>query len=201
MKAVFLDRDGVINELVYHQDSGVIDSPFTPGQFRLLPKVGEAIRLLNQSGLKVIVVSNQPGIAKNHFTEETLAEIDEKMKQELKPHEASLDRVYYCYHHPEGQNPRYRVSCSCRKPKPGMLLQAAKDFDLDLASSFVVGDNLTDVKAGEVSGCRTILIGKKKCELCHLMDEDNSRPDAIVDGLLQAVHTILNWEGQHGNIH
>lgn len=201
MKAVFLDRDGIINELIYHHDSGVIDSPFTPRQFRFLPRAGEAIRLLNQNGIKVIVASNQPGIAKNHFTEETLAKMDKKMKQELARQGAFLDGIYYCFHHPEGKNDKYRIPCSCRKPKPGLLLQAAKDFGLDLSSSFMVGDSLTDVQAGKAGGCHTLLIGRMKCELCRLMDEENARPEIIVADLLQAVHTILKWEGKHGNIY
>jgi len=201
VKAVFLDRDGVINELVYHQEAGVIDSPFIIEQFRLRPHVGEAIKLLNQAGYKTIVVSNQPGVAKNHFTLDTLKQIDVKMIGELRAQGAFLDRVYYCTHHPDGHNGDHRLVCSCRKPQPGMLLQAAKEFTLDLSQCYMVGDNLTDVKAGKNAGCRTLLVGKTKCELCHVMDEEGVRPDVIVSDLLEAAKIILQWEEKHGDLH
>jgi D-glycero-D-manno-heptose 1,7-bisphosphate phosphatase len=191
-KAVFLDRDGVINELLYHQEAGVIDSPFTVAQFKLLLQVGEAIRLLNKNGVKVLVVSNQPGIAKNHFTETVLAEMDRKMKEELASYQASLDGIYYCPHHPEAVNPEYLRVCECRKPKPGLILRAAADFHIDLQNSYMIGDNLSDIKAGIAAGCKTILLGKHKCELCHLMDEDGVRPELIVPNLYEAVRRILN---------
>jgi len=201
VKAVFLDRDGVINELVYYQEAGVIDSPFVVEQFKLRPHVGEAIKLLNQVGYKTIVVSNQPGVAKNHFTLDTLRQMDTKMAGELSAQGAFLDRVYYCPHHPNGNNGDFRRACSCRKPQPGLLLQAAKEFDLDLSQCYMVGDNLTDVKAGKNAGCRTLLVGKMKCELCHIMDEEGVKPDAIVGDLLEAAKTILKWEGKHGDLH
>ncbi len=201
MKAVFLDRDGVINELIYHQEAGVIDSPFIVEQFRLRPRVGEAIKLLNQAGYKTIVVSNQPGVAKNHFTLDTLKQMDIKMTEELKAQGAFLDRVYYCTHHPDGHNGDHRLVCSCRKPQPGMLLQAAKEFSLDLSQCYMVGDNLTDIKAGKNVECKTVLIGKMKCELCHLMEEECVKPDAVVGDLLEAVQMILKEEEKDGNLH
>ncbi|MCX6003867.1 MAG: HAD family hydrolase [Chloroflexi bacterium] len=201
MKAVFLDRDGVINELVYYREAGVIDSPFTVAQFHLLPGVGQAIRRLNQADYKVVVVSNQPGIAKNHFTPDTLHRMDEKLKTALAEERAHLDAIYYCYHHPEGENPRYNIVCQCRKPEPGLLLQAGENFKLDFEKCYMVGDNLTDVQTGQRVGCKTILIGKTKCEMCHLMDEQGIKPDAIVSSLTAAVTNILNWEESHGDIH
>ena len=201
MKAVFLDRDGVINELIYHREAGVIDSPFTVEQFKLRPRVGEAIKLLNQAGYKVIVVSNQPGVARNHFTLDTLKQMDIKMDGELRAQGAFLDRVYYCPHHPDGDNGDYRMACSCRKPQPGLLLQAAQELNLTLSHCYMVGDNLTDVKAGENAGCKTVLIGKMKCELCRMMDEEGVKPDAIVADLFEATKTILKQEGKDGDLH
>ena len=148
MKAVFLDRDGVINELVYHQEQGVIDSPFTVEQFRLLPGVGEAIKKLCETGYKVILVSNQPGIAKGILSEETFEEIRKKMQEELAKEGAYLDGEYYCLHHPEAKVEKLKANCECRKPKPGLLLQAAQDMDIDVSQSWMIGDNLADVKAG-----------------------------------------------------
>ena len=184
MKAVFLDRDGVINELIYHPEQGIVDSPFTVEQFRLLPGVGEVIKKLHEMGYKVILVSNQPGIAKGHMSEETFNEIRKRMQEELAKEGASLDGEYYCFHHPEAKVEGFRDNCECRKPKPGLLLQAAKDKDIDLSQSWMIGDGLNDVRAGKEAGCRTILLGRMKCELCRLMDEENARPDAICSNLL-----------------
>ena len=195
MKAVFLDRDGVINELVYHPEQGIIDSPFTAAQFKLLPGVGEAINRLHETGYKVVLVSNQPGIAKEHMSEATFDRIREKMKAELARKGSFLDGEYYCFHHPEAKVERLEANCECRKPKPGSLLQAAKEMGVELSQSWMIGDGLSDIKAGKSAGTRTILIGKMKCELCHLMDEENARPDSITTNLTEAVQSILS-EGE-----
>jgi D-glycero-D-manno-heptose 1,7-bisphosphate phosphatase len=197
-RAVFLDRDGVVNRLIYHQESGVIDSPFVVSQFKLLPGVGEAISRLNTLGFKVIVVTNQPGIAKNHFSLDTLQQMHRLMQDELKASGAVLDAIYYCPHHPEGENPAYRMVCQCRKPAPGLLMRAAQDFHLDLAGCYMVGDSLTDIQAGQRAGCRAVFLGKMKCEVCNLMDEQGVKPDAIAGNLAGAVDLILTrWEGAH----
>ena len=190
MKAIFLDRDGVINELVYHQELGIIDSPFTEDQFRLIPGVCEAINKYREMDYKVILVSNQPGIAKQHMSEATFERIRERMNEELAEEGAFLDGEYYCLHHPQAKVEMLDTSCECRKPKPGMLLQAARDMDVDLSRSWMIGDSLTDIKAGKEAGCRTILLGRMKCELCHLMDEEDAIPDAIATNLLEAVSLL-----------
>lgn len=194
-KAVFLDRDGVINELVYHQERGVIDSPFNVKQFRLLPGVGEAIRELNKAGYKVVLTSNQPGIAKGNFTETTFTKIRKRMAKTLAQEGAVLDGEYYCLHHPEAKKEPLKKECPCRKPKPGLLLKAAKDMEIDLSQSWIIGDNLTDVKAGKTAGVKTILLGGMKCELCHQMDVENARPDAVINNLSRAVNYILGQGG------
>lgn len=191
-KAVFLDRDGVINELIYYQEQGIIDSPFTLERFKLRPGVGEAIARLNRHGYKVIVVSNQPGVAKGHFTPSVLRQMDAKLEAELKRDGALLDGIYYCLHHPEATLTRYRRDCDCRKPKPGLLLKAAAEVGIDLRQSWIIGDNLTDIQAGKAAGVKTILLGKMKCELCDLMDEQCTRPDIIVSDLAEAVKVILS---------
>ena len=163
-RAVFLDRDGVINELVYHQEQEVIDSPFTPGQFKLIPGVTEALKTLHDDGYLTILVSNQPGIAKGHMTEKNFELIRQKMNSELSGDGAELDGEYYCLHHPEAVVEKYRVQCDCRKPLPGLLFKAAREKDIDLKESWLIGDNLSDIQAGKAAGCRTILIGTMKCE-------------------------------------
>ena len=200
-RAVFLDRDGVINELIYYPEHGIIDSPFNVEQFKLIPGVCEAINKFHELGLEVIIVSNQPGIAKGYFSEENFNEIGGKMKEELAKEGAVLDGEYYCFHHPEAKVEKLNVNCECRKPKPGLLLKAAKDKNIDLSQSWMVGDGLTDVKAGENAGCKTILLGKMKCELCHLMDEQDTHPDFIAPNLFDASQIIVKEEAIHGNPH
>jgi len=200
-RAVFLDRDGVINELVYYPEQGIIDSPFTVEQLRLFPWISEATRKLSEAGYKVIIVSNQPGIAKGHLSRETFEKIRQKMKRELAKNGASLYREYYCFHHPDAKVDSLRIDCECRKPKPGLLLQAGRELDIDLSQSWMAGDGLTDVQAGKSAGCKTILLGNAKCELCRLMDKEDARPDNIALDLLDAVSIILNSEGKHGNLH
>ena len=191
-KAVFLDRDGVINELVYHQEQEVIDSPFTVRQFKLLPGVSRAIKSLHKAGYMVVLISNQPGMAKGQMTTETFAKIQKKMVTELGKAGAVLDGEYYCFHHPEALIKQYKVKCDCRKPAPGLLLKAAQDMGIDLRRSWLIGDNLSDIQAGKDAGCRTVLLGKMKCEVCHLMDEKNARPDNISPDLAEAAQYILD---------
>ncbi len=200
-RAVFLDRDGVINELVYHEEHGIIDSPFTVEGFKLFPWAGDAIRRLSQAGHKVVIVSNQPGVAKGHLSWEAFWRIRGKMVEQLQEQGAFVDGEYYCFHHPEARVEILRTNCECRKPQPGLLLQAAKELDIDLSQSWMVGDGLTDVKAGKSVGCKTIFLGRMKCELCHFMEEEDSRPDVIISNLLEAAFFILNWEGRHGNLY
>jgi len=201
MKAIFLDRDGVINELIYYREQGVIDSPFTVEQFRLLPGVSEAIKKFREMDYKVVLVSNQPGIAKGHMSRQTFETITKKMEAELAKEGAFLDAEYYCFHHPEAKIKKLKANCECRKPKPGLLVKAAKDIDIDLSKSWMIGDGLTDVKAGKVAGTRTILLGRMKCELCRLMDEDDARPDAITSDLMETAQFILKQGGKHGDLH
>ena len=166
-KAVFLDRDGVINELIYYEEHGIFDSPLIAEQFRLFPGVCEAIKKINETDYKVVLVSNQPAIAKGKMSEEAFNGIRQKMTRELGSAGASLSGEYYCLHHPEAKIEGLRTDCECRKPKPGLLIKAAKDMGIDLSQSWMIGDGLTDIKAWNDVGTRTILLGKVKCELCH----------------------------------
>ena len=154
-KAIFLDRDGTINSYVGFLTN--IDD------FELLPGVPEAIRAINASGYLAIVVTNQPVIARGEVTPEQLREIHNKMETLLGAEGAYIDAIYYCPHHPnkgfKGERPELKIDCKCRKPKPGMLLKAAEDFNIDLRQSWMVGDGENDIKAGRAAGCRTALIG------------------------------------------
>jgi len=189
-RAVFLDRDGVINEMVYFPEHGLLDTPLNPDQFKLLPNVPEAIRIFNNLGFKVIIVSNQPAIAKGKMTMSLFEKIRKKMKVELQAQGAKIDREYYCFHHPEAKLNKYRVNCDCRKPKTGLILKAAKDLNLKLSECYMIGDGLNDVEAGKRAGCVTFLTGRMKCDLCKLMDENGFKPDYIVPSLLHASKII-----------
>jgi D-glycero-D-manno-heptose 1,7-bisphosphate phosphatase len=189
-RAVFLDRDGCINAMVYHAEFGLVDSPQNPAEFRLLEGVAEAIRLLHELGFLAVVVSNQPGIAKGKCTAQLVEAITAQMQRELAAGGAQLDGIYYCLHHPEAELDEYRLACDCRKPKPGLLLRAAAELGIDLRVSHMIGDGLTDVLAGRAAGCHTILLGRERCDLCRVMEELDARPDDYAPQLLAAARLI-----------
>jgi len=189
-QAVLLDRDGVINEIVSFPELGLLDSPLNPRQFKLLPQAAEAIGVFNRLGLKVIVLSNQPAIAKGKMTMKAFERIRQKMRNDLEKKGAHIDAEYYCFHHPSAKIAKYRENCDCRKPKPGLFLRAAKDLELNLSKCYAIGDSLTDVKAGKSVGCRTFLIGYLKCDLCKLMEDEGTIPDLIVPSLFAASEII-----------
>lgn len=158
-KAIFLDRDGTINKYV-----GFLRNE---EEFELIDGVAEAIRKINESGYLAIVVTNQPVIARGEVTFEGLETIHNKMETLLGKEGAYLDAIYFCPHHPhsgyEGEVKELKIDCDCRKPKPGMLLKAAQDLNIDLSQSYMVGDGENDIKAGKAAGCKTVLLNTK-CE-------------------------------------
>jgi len=156
-RAVFLDRDGVLNEMVAGVDGP--DSPRSVDEFKLLQGAAAAVRKLNDLGLPVVVVSNQPGVAKGKFPASNLDAMTARLREVLQEDLAALQGVYYCMHHPEAMVSDYRTLCECRKPKSGLLLQAAKDMTLELAGSYMVGDQPRDMVAGKSVGCTTFLVG------------------------------------------
>ena len=169
-RAVFIDRDGTMAKDVHYCRR--------PKDFKLFPDTAKAIKLLNQHGFKVIVITNQSGIARGYFTEETLTEIHQKMQDELAKAGARVDAIYHCPHHPED-------GCDCRKPGTKLPLQAAKEHQIDLESSFVVGDLEMDIQMGKAIGSKTILVGNPA-------DYDGVKPDIAASDLLEAAGKILN---------
>ena len=156
-KAVFLDRDGTINKYVGFLRN--ID------EFELLDGVCEAVKEINKSGYLAIVVTNQPVIARGEVTYEELEKIHNKLETLLGMEGAYIDAIYFCPHHPhsgyEGEIKELKIDCECRKPKPGLLLQAAKDFNIDLSESWMVGDGENDIQAGLAAGCKSVQLGKE----------------------------------------
>ena len=154
-RAVFIDRDGTINKYV-----GFLTDI---EDFELIDGVTDAIKKINSSGYLAIVVTNQPVVARGEVSFSELDQIHNKMETLLGKEGAYLDAIYYCPHHPhkgyEGEVEELKIDCECRKPKPGMLLKAAGDFNIDLTRSWMIGDGENDIKAGNAAGCRTILIG------------------------------------------
>lgn len=192
-RAVFLDRDGtLIVERNYLQREEELE---------LLPDAAEAIRKLNQQGWKVVVVTNQSAVARGMLTEPDLKRIHRSLEELLSLEGARLDAIYYCPHHPTEGRGRYLRSCRCRKPASGMLFRASKKLDIDLKSSFLIGDAPSDIEAGNKAGCRTILVttGYGDDFNRRLLGEPwnlraSQRPDVIASGLLSAVNWILETQ-------
>jgi len=182
-KAIFLDRDGVIN-----YDTDLIDNP---DDFELYPGTEEAIAKINRSGRLAIVATNQSVVARNRTTIQGLGEIHKKMETRLGGAGAKLDAIYYCPHHPDkgypGENPLYKIECHCRKPKPGMLTDAAERFNIDLKASYMIGDSERDVLAGQNAGCTTIGV-----RTGHGQRKSKVNPDFFMANLAEAVQFILD---------
>jgi len=148
-RAVFLDRDGTINiekDYLYRVD-----------EFEFIPGAPEAVRMLNEAGFLVVVVSNQSGVGRGYYTEEDVDILHRHIADELAKSGARVDAWFYCPHHPQGKG-SYSLACRCRKPLPGMLLEAARRYAIDLEASVMIGDKLVDMEAGAAAGCRTILV-------------------------------------------
>ena len=186
--AVFLDRDGTINEEVGYLDS--LD------KLKIIPSAYEAIRLINESGMKGVVISNQAGVARGFFTEDFVKVTHEHLQTALRQQGATIDNFYYCPHHPtEGIEP-YRKDCNCRKPAPGMLLRAVQDLNIDLTRSYLVGDRFRDMDAAKKAGVKGILV-KTGYGQDLLQDDgqneatEEGKPDFIAADILEAVRWIL----------
>jgi len=148
--AAFLDKDGtLIEDVPYNVD---------PDQIRLAPGVGEGLAQLRAAGFRLIVVSNQSGVARGLFSESALGGVEDRISELLAGFGVDLDGFYYCPHHPEGVEPRYAMTCECRKPAPGLILKAAREHAVDLDRSWFIGDILNDVEAAHRAGCRAALI-------------------------------------------
>lgn len=160
-RAVFLDRDGVINRNVLNPATGNYEAPLTAAEFALIPGVPAALRQLQDAGFLLFLVSNQPNYAKGKANLEELEAIDAELRRELAAMGVEFAAVYYCLHHPDGVVAGYSGACICRKPSPYFLLKAIREFELDAAESWMMGDRMTDVLCGRAAGVRTIFIDPK----------------------------------------
>lgn len=188
-RAVFLDRDGTINKLVYYEDHGVVDSPFLATQLKLIPGAARAISILRKKGFFLAIISNQPGVAKGNMSKKEFDKISKKLHSLLAKEGARVDAAYYCPHHPNAKLAAFRKKCNCRKPEPGMLLRAASEHRLDIRRSYMVGDGINDVKAGRKAGCKTVFVGHFKPELWGYF-KGGKRPDIIAKSLLEAARKM-----------
>lgn len=150
-RAVFLDRDGVITQDPPHY-------AHRPEQLKLIPGAAGAIRTLNDFGVLVIVITNQSGVARGYYTEEDVAIYNKTMEEELQKGNAHVDAIYYCPHHPDFGDAKYKTACDCRKPGTGLLALASEEQGIVLGNCFLIGDKISDIMAGKSAGCSTILV-------------------------------------------
>lgn len=188
-RAVFMDRDGTINEEV-----GYVNHL---ERFTLLPRVGQAIRLLNQHEIKTVIITNQSGVARGYFPESLIHQVHQKMEGLLKGEGAQLDGIYYCPHHPDVGEPPYRQKCQCRKPATGLVEEAVRELNIDLSQSYMIGDRGVDIEFGHKFGAKRILVltGYGKGEWEYYRDQWKVKPDYVALGLYEAVQWILKQEG------
>lgn len=180
--ALFLDRDGTITR--------ELDFLTETDQLQILEGATSGIKMANEVGLPVVVITNQSGIARGYLTEDDLEYVHDFLKNELSKDRATIDAIYYCPHHPAAPLVRYRKKCKCRKPEPGLLVRAARELGLDLAQSIMIGDRLRDVEAGQRAGCLGVLVrtgyGLRDLEL-----NSPITPDFVADNLQRAIEWAL----------
>jgi len=193
-KAVFLDRDGVLNPTVGFDGSGRTESPLRLEDFQIFPWVAAAVKILNGLGFQIFVVTNQPAVAKGKLTSQDLSEMHFRLIQEVEKNGGCITKIYACIHHPDSQQvkvPELLAECACRKPKPGMLFQAANEFGIDLQKSWMIGDTWKDIEAGQAAGCQTVLVRNE-------IDNRGKKikPNFTAENLLEAVKIIRREELQ-----
>ncbi len=180
-RAVFIDKDGtLIKDVPYNINTALVD---------MAEHAGEALSLLKQSKYLLIVISNQSGVAKGIFLENDLEGINDEIQQRLFKYQVKIDAFYYCPHLPDGIIKEYSIECSCRKPQPGLIFKAVKDFNINIYQSWMIGDILNDVEAGKSSGCKTILVDNGN-ETEWILNEQRT-PDYKVKNLRQAAEIII----------
>jgi len=183
-KAVFLDRDGTINE-----EMGYINHI---SRLKIFPFTSEAVKILTSCGYKVIVISNQAGLARGYFDQALLDEVNQELIHSLSAEQAQIEKIYYCPHLKDAVVDKYKKDCECRKPKPGMIIKAQKEFNIDLKQSYMIGDRYKDIEFGFNQGLKTIMVltGYGLGEYQHQKHLWTKEPDFICKNLLEAAKVI-----------
>jgi len=178
-KAVFLDRDGVINE-----DKGYVHRI---EDFKIYPEVFPALKKLQEAGFKLLIVTNQSGIALDYYTEEDFLKLTDFMLKEFEKEGIHIDKIYYCPHHENGTNPKYTIKCACRKPESGMIKQGIEEFNIDPSQSYLIGDKENDIKAAHKEGVKAILVKTGQ----GMKYVDDTEADYVAENILDAVENII----------
>jgi len=184
-RSIFLDRDGVLNQLVLRPDTREHVSPWLPGELRIMANIFAPLRSLLNDGWLLFLVSNQPAYAKKQATMEDLLEIHRELDAALRDNGVIFTEYYYCYHHPRGLVPEYSGPCPCRKPSPFFLHKARDEHGVDLASSWMVGDRDTDVECGQAAGCHTVRLANP-----WIVSVGAPRPELVAASLAEAVDRV-----------
>lgn len=185
-KAIFLDRDGTLNRdvgYVTHLDD-----------YELLPRAGDAVKKINDAGFLAILVTNQAGVARGYFAESMIKKVHEKLQKELELKDANLDAIYYCPHVPLGSENLFSKDCEMRKPKPGMILKASNEYNIDLTQSFMIGDKFSDLESGWSAGCRSALVltGYGRGEFETNNKKWLREPDYVAEDVYHAIELIFS---------
>jgi D-glycero-D-manno-heptose 1,7-bisphosphate phosphatase len=185
--AVFLDRDGTINE-----EMGYINHP---NRFIIFPFVAESIKIFNKLGLKVVVVTNQSGVARGYFKESLVVELHETLQKKMQEQGAQIDAIYYCPHHPKEGRGKYKSECNCRKPKPGMVLKAVDEYEIDLQKSFMIGDRYKDIRFARNLNMKSCLVltGYGLGEYTFDKETWKYQPDFVGENILNVAHQIKSY--------
>ncbi len=183
--AVFLDRDGTINE-----QRGYINHI---SRFVLLPGTAEAVRLLNEHGFLAIIVTNQSGVARGYFPVELVNEVHEHLKELLRKEGAYVDGIFFCPHYHRGEVGEYTIECNCRKPRPGLIEKARKNLDIDMAGSYLIGDRVSDIELAKRCNLKGVLVktGYGKGDLEYVFPHSRAKPLHVAKDLLAAVRWII----------
>lgn len=194
-KAVFFDRDGVIIEMVYDKENSFIHPAFQPSDVKFAPGIFDLLKTTKEKGYKNIIISNQPNIGLKRTTEENFQKVKGTIDEELKKNGVPFDGQYYCFHHPFAAVDKYRQKCDCRKPGIDLLLQASKDFDIDLKQSWMIGDGVADIIAGHNAGCKTILVANiYEAGYLKILEEKlgDIKPDYLVKNVKEIIKMFEN---------